>query len=46
MRLLVLLFCLLICGCGQKGDLYLPDAGNTDSDTQEEETEETRKNNS
>ncbi len=31
MRLLLLLFCLLVCGCGQKGDLYLPDTATPES---------------
>jgi predicted small lipoprotein YifL len=31
MRLPVLLLCLLMCGCGQRGDLYLPDPAPEDA---------------
>lgn len=47
MRLLLMLFCLLLCACGQKGDLYLPEETNGDSGEQQtEEPKKTRENKS
>ena len=40
MRLPLLLLCLLISACGQKGDLYLPDS--TAQDNDETKTEESK----
>ena len=43
MRSLLLLFCLLLSACGQKGDLYLPD--NQSGDNNETRAEEEEKDN-
>jgi len=40
MRLPLLLFCLLLSACGQKGDLYLPESpAGDDNETQVEDTD-------
>lgn len=40
MRLPLLLFCLLLSACGQKGDLYLPESpAGDDNETQAEDTD-------